>query len=79
MSQRLSQNINSKNDHDGPTTPCGFIPKYSSDVTILLSLAKFESDGQEDDYRHRMLVNTLAFVVTVALIATGVWLTSSLP
>jgi hypothetical protein len=43
-----------------------------------LSLAKYESDGEEDDYQHRMLANVLAFIVTVALIATGVWLASNL-
>jgi hypothetical protein len=53
--------------------------RSSSNVMSLLSLAKYESDGQEDDYRHRMLVNMLGFVVTIAFIATGVWLASSLP
>ena len=52
--------------------------KPGSNVTILLSLTKYESDGQEDDYRHRMLVNLLALVVIVALVATGVWLASNL-
>jgi hypothetical protein len=56
----------------------GFISQRSSNVTVLLSLAKYERDGQEDDYRQRMLVNMLAFVVTIALIVTGVWLASSL-
>jgi hypothetical protein len=47
-------------------------------IVFLLSLAKYESDGEEDDYRRRMIENGLAFVVTIALIATGVWLASNL-
>jgi hypothetical protein len=69
MSQRSSLNINGKNHDDGLR---GFIPKYSSNITNLLSLAKYECDGQQEDYRHRMLANMLAFLVTIALIATGV-------
>jgi hypothetical protein len=52
--------------------------KHEQNIVFLLSLAKYESDGEEDDYRHRMIVNGLAFVVTVGLIATGVWLASNL-
>jgi hypothetical protein len=52
--------------------------KQGANVTVLLSLAKYESDGEEDDHRHRMLDNVLAFVVTFALIAIGVWLASNL-
>jgi hypothetical protein len=43
-----------------------------------LRLAKYERDGQEDDYRHRMTKNVLAFFVTVVLIATGVWLAANI-
>ena len=31
-----------------------------------------------DDYRHRMLVNALAFVVCVFLIVAGVWLATKM-
>lgn len=39
-----------------------------------LSLKSFESQAGEDDYRHRMLTNGLAFLVCVVLIVCGVWL-----
>jgi hypothetical protein len=43
---------------------------------LLLGLAKYERD--EVDYHHRMITNGLAIVITVALMATGVWLASTL-
>jgi hypothetical protein len=64
--------INECADSHGP------IRKHEPNIVLLLSLAKYEGDGQEDDYRHRMIVNGLAFLVTVALMATGVWLVSNL-
>jgi hypothetical protein len=47
-------------------------------ISSILSLAKYERDGQEDDYRHRVIINGLALVVTVALIAIGVWLAANI-
>ena len=52
------------------------VRNHEPNVVFLLSLAKYESE--EDDYRRRMIENGLAFVVTIALIATGVWLASNL-
>lgn len=37
-------------------------------------LAKYEGGDQEDNYRHRMLVNLAGLLFTVALAAAGVWL-----
>lgn len=37
-------------------------------------LEKFEHSGEEDDYRHRMIVNVAAFILAVLLILSGVWL-----
>jgi hypothetical protein len=53
-------------------------PTHEANIVFLLSLAKYESDGRDDDYRRRMIENGLAFMVTVALIAAGVWLASNL-
>jgi hypothetical protein len=47
-------------------------------ISSILSLAKYERDVQQDDYRRRMIINGLALVVTVALIATGVWLAANI-
>jgi len=55
-------------------------PVHDRDPTIssVLSLAKYERDDQEDDHRHRMTMNVLALVVTIALVAAGVWLAAEL-
>lgn len=47
-------------------------------ISLILSLAKYERDAQEDDCRGRMILNGLAFVVTAALIAIGLWLASNI-
>jgi hypothetical protein len=49
-------------------------PIGQGDPSILLSLAKFERDDREDDYRQRMAQNMLAFIVLIALTLIGVWL-----
>jgi hypothetical protein len=41
-------------------------------------LAKYERTETSDDYRHRMRMNFLTLVVTVMLIAGGVWLSTKL-
>jgi hypothetical protein len=47
-------------------------------ISLLLSLAKYERAAQEDKHRERMILNGLVFVVTAALIAIGVWLASNI-
>jgi hypothetical protein len=47
-------------------------------ISSVLSLAKYDRHGQEDHYRHRMIMNGLAFIVTVALIAIGVGLAANI-
>jgi hypothetical protein len=37
-------------------------------------LAKFESADTGDDYRHRMTMNVLGFLVTIGLVVAGLWL-----
>jgi hypothetical protein len=37
-------------------------------------LAKYEGADSDDNYRHRMMVNLAALLVTVVLSLTGVWL-----
>ena len=48
------------------------------DPAVLLSIAKFERDGREDDYRHRMVMNALALIVVVIVIVIGVWLMTNI-
>ena len=38
-------------------------------------LEKYEREPESrDDYRHRMLMNGLAFVATIALVVAGIWI-----
>jgi hypothetical protein len=41
-------------------------------------LAKFERSAEADDYRHRMMMNTAAFLFVVALIGAGLWLADTM-
>jgi hypothetical protein len=43
----------------------------------LGDLAKYEG-GEDDNYRHRMIVNALAFVFVLALIGAGLWLADTM-
>ena len=65
------------NSEDGPVRLRRLSQKSGADIRSLLSLAKYEC-AHEDDYGQRMIVNGLALVVAVALIATGVLLVSNL-
>jgi hypothetical protein len=47
-------------------------------ISSILNLAKFELDAREEDYRHRMIMNGLAFVVLLALITIGIWLAANI-
>jgi hypothetical protein len=47
------------------------VQKHKPNIVLLLSFAKYERG--EVDYHHRLIANGLAFAVTVALMATGVW------
>lgn len=55
-------------------------PIHNRDLNILLveRFAKYERDSQEEDYRQRMIMNGLGFIVTVTLIVLGVWLTANI-
>jgi hypothetical protein len=68
-----------RHTHTGePVQPRDPTQEHEPNIVFLLSLAKYESDVRHDDYRRRMIENGLAFMVTVALIAAGVWLASNL-
>jgi hypothetical protein len=49
-------------------------PTNHGEPGLLLSLAKFERDGREEDYPHRMIMNALAFIVIIIMTVIGVWL-----
>lgn len=41
-------------------------------------LSRYERTDGEDDYRHRMLMNGMAALVTILLIAGGIWIANSM-
>ena len=41
-------------------------------------LAKFEQDHEDDDYRHRMIVNAAAFLFVLVLIGAGLWIAETM-
>ncbi len=49
-----------------------------SNILLFESFSAYEREGRDDDYRHRMVANFIAFVVTMALIAGGVWLAANI-
>jgi hypothetical protein len=54
------------------------IHHHDPSISLVLNLAKFEVDNRDEDYRHRMIVNGLAFVALLALILIGVWLAANI-
>jgi hypothetical protein len=43
--------------------------------SVVPDLAKYECcEGEEEEYRHRMLMNIIVFTVNALLIVVGVWL-----
>jgi hypothetical protein len=50
-------------------------PRRTLGASPVEDLAKYEGGGEQDDnYRHRMMVNLAALGFTVALAVAGVWL-----
>jgi hypothetical protein len=63
-----------------PGSPSGsriapIVPQPASPVE---DLSQYERTHGEDDYRHRMLMNGVAALVTVLLIAGGIWIANSM-
>jgi hypothetical protein len=63
---------------DRPGTQAG-TPTHAPIPAPVENLAKYQG-GRESpaDYRHRMLVNTAAFVFVLALIGVGLWLADTM-
>jgi hypothetical protein len=53
-------------------------PEIESSSPDIADLRRFERGGPDDDYRHRMTMNAVAFVVCIFLVLTGVWLATKL-
>lgn len=44
----------------------------------VADLAKYERSEGPDDYRHRMIVNVVAFMFVIGLIGAGLWLADTM-
>ena len=49
-----------------------------ADPSPVESLSKYEHGQDQDDYRHRMIVNAVVFVFVVGLIGAAVWLADTM-
>ncbi len=50
------------------------LPPDNARPDVPEDLARFERGDGDDDYRHRMLMNLAALVVTIMLATAGIWL-----
>jgi hypothetical protein len=41
-------------------------------------IAKYARDADEDDYRHRMIMNVIGFIACVLLVVAGIWIANAL-
>jgi hypothetical protein len=57
-----------------PRAHWGKAPDYSS----VPDLAEYECPESDDEYRHRMIINALAFVFTSVLVLAGLWLANNM-
>lgn len=44
----------------------------------VADLGKYERSKNEEDYRHRMIVNVIAFFFIVSLIGAGIWIADTM-
>jgi hypothetical protein len=56
----------------GRHAPQGTAPSSPDDFS------KFEQGAEADDYRHRMIVNVVAFIFIIGLIGVGYWLADTM-
>ncbi|MFL6798420.1 MAG: hypothetical protein ACJ8F3_13500 [Xanthobacteraceae bacterium] len=57
-----------------PATGAGTAPGTASPPGVVKGFARYEGGEDQDDYRHRMLVNLAALIVTILLALAGGWL-----
>ncbi|MGE3150011.1 MAG: hypothetical protein AB7K04_13180 [Pseudorhodoplanes sp.] len=57
-----------------PMRPGIRIPSEASDPNPVEGLQKYERTDEPDDYRHRMIVNVVAFGALALLIFGGLWI-----
>lgn len=55
-----------------PETP------FSDSETVVADLRRYQRAREEEDYRHRMVVNALALAFCIVLAIAGVWLANEI-
>jgi len=53
-------------------------PPAKFDTTAIADLQKYQRAREEEDYRHRMVVNGLALAFCIVLAIAGVWLVNEI-
>jgi len=51
---------------------------FRADSSPVPDLSEYEGADQDDDFRHRMTMNALAFAYVGILVVCGVWLASNI-
>ena len=65
----------SPNGRNGRERPAGASIRDSEANSVVPDLAKYERrEDEDDDYRHRMLMNVIGLTVNALLIILGTWL-----
>ena len=66
--------------HRGNASRPGLRGRIQADApSPVEDISEYERKGVDaDDYRHRMLVNGLGLAISVALIASGIWIANSM-
>ena len=54
------------------------IRNFERDYSPVPDLAKYECPESDDEYRHRMVINSIALVFTSLLILAGLWLANNM-
>ena len=60
---------------NGPERPG---PPFSDSETVVADLRRYQRAREEEDYRHRMVVNALALAFCIVLAIAGVWLANEI-
>lgn len=61
-----------------PSTHPPLPTAHKADPLPTEAFARYEGGGEDEDYRHRMAINVVVFVLCVALIGSGLWLADTI-
>jgi hypothetical protein len=61
-----------------PSRPQALPSADAADPLPVETFARYESGGEDEDYRHRMAINVVVFLLCIALIGSGLWLADTI-